>query len=111
VFPFGGFAVSLDTRTGKIVDQFHIHRNQIVKQSGNAVLTDVFLDDKYSGISAVLYSSVDVANYPRSFGADFILVHNPLAGITIRRGSFPFGAEYWKDGDELKWTKRNENTT
>ena len=87
VFPFGNLAVSIDTNTRKVVDQHHIHRDQILKQSGNPVSTDVFLDDTYAGISAVLYSSVDVANYPHFLGADFRLVHNPLGRNPIGLGS------------------------
>ncbi len=109
VFPFGNLGFSFDTRMGNVVDQRHVHRDQIVKESGNPVSTDVFLDDRYAGISAVLYSSVDVANCPPRLGADFRLVHNPIAQVPIKRASFAFGTEYWIEGDELKWTKRNEN--
>ena len=107
VFPFGNLAVSIDTRTGKVADQYHLHRDRIMKQSGNPVSTNVFLDEHFSGISAILYSSVDVANYPQSLGADFRLVHNPLANVPLGRGLFPFGSEYWKESEQLKWTKHN----
>ena len=75
-----------------------------MKQSGSEVSTDVFMDVQYASISAVLYSSVDVANYPAAMGADFLLLHNPLAQIPLRRGILPCGREYWADGDQLKWS-------
>lgn len=109
VFPFGDLTVSIDTRSGDVVDQYHNYRDKIIKCSGNPVSTDVFLDNKYSGISAVLYSSVDVANYPPTLGADFRLVHNPLAQIPIKHGAFPFGTEYWMEGDKLKWKRWTQN--
>jgi len=110
VFPFGSLAVSIDTRTGKIIDQYHLHRDQIMKHSGNLVSTNVFLDEQFSGISAIIYSSVDVANYPPSLGADFRLVHNPLANVPLDRGSFSFGSEYWKEDEQLNWTNHNGDT-
>jgi type I restriction enzyme S subunit len=110
VFPVGPLAVSIDPRTREVVDRTYLHRDQIVKQSGNPVSTNVFLDERYAGISAVLYSSVDVANYPERLGADFRLVHNPLAQVPITRSSFAFGIEYWIEDGKLASANRNENT-
>ena len=103
VFPIGTLVVSIDTSTKKQVDEFHLHRDRIVKQSGNEVTTDVFMDARYASISAVLYSSVDVANYPSVMGADFLLLHNPLAKIPLRRSILPCAFEYWVDDSQLKW--------
>lgn len=110
VFPFGNLSVSFDTLTGKVVDEYHEHRDHIVKQSGSTVSTDVFMDPQYACISAVLYSSVDVANYPSVLGADFRLVHNPLARVPLRCGVLPSGIEYWKEGDQLKRKSQTEET-
>jgi hypothetical protein len=60
--------------------------------------------DDYSGISAVLYSSVDCANKPETFGGDFVLVHNTSAKNKLQKGTFRFGREYWIENDELKFT-------
>jgi len=101
VLPFGDLTVVIDIHEHRIVDSFHSHRDVITKQSGSPVSTDVFENPVYAGISAVLYSNVDAANYPDLFGADFKVVHNPMAANPIPRGILNFGVEYWVEDGEL----------
>lgn len=102
VLPFGNFVIVWDRNKNLLVDTCYEYRDVIRKKSGSDVPTDIFLDFQYSGISAVLHSSVDAVNRPATFGADFILVHNPHAKNPIRPGTFKFGTEYWVEDDKLK---------
>lgn len=105
VYPFGNLAVAIDKNTLQIVDSRHEHRDKIQKKKGGNISTSIFLDAEYAGISAVLYSSVDCANKPRTFGGDFVLVHNSVASNQLDVGTFQFGKEYWIEDDELKFTQ------
>ncbi len=105
VYPFGNLAVAIDKNTLQIVETRHEHRDKIQKKSGNNVSTSIFLDSDYAGISAVLYSSVNCANKPPTFGGDFVLVHNSVAANKLDIGAFRFGREYWIENDELKFTR------
>ncbi|MHC5825466.1 MAG: hypothetical protein ACYT04_58860, partial [Nostoc sp.] len=58
----------------------------------------------YDGISAVLYSCVDVLNRPQEFGDDFVLLHNPLAKNKLERGFIKLGREYWVEKSILEST-------
>ncbi|MDD5435321.1 MAG: hypothetical protein PH343_07830 [Nitrospira sp.] len=102
ILPFGNLVIVWDRSENQLVETNHEYRDTIRKKSGSDVSTDIFLNPEYSGISAVLYSSVDAVNRPATFGADFVLVHNPCAKNPIKLGVFRFGAEYWVEGDELK---------
>jgi hypothetical protein len=63
---------------------------------------DIFTDASHEGISAVLYSCVNVASYPSRIGSDFVLVHNPNALNRVPYGMLKVGTEYWVDGNDLK---------
>ena len=102
VLPFGNLVVVWDRNKNRLSETRYEYRDAIRKKSGSDVPTDIFLNPQYSGISAVLYSSVYAVNRPATFGADFVLVHNPCAKNPIKLGVFRFGAEYWVEGDELK---------
>ena len=107
VYPFGDLAAVFDTISNGIVDTYHEHRDSIEKKSGENISTDIFLNTEHSGISAVIYSSVDAVNYPNKFGSDFWLVHNKMAENPIPIGTFKFGVECWVKDDELKIKRWN----
>lgn len=101
VYPFGNQRFHFDKNNGKAKKTSHEHRDSIEKKSGSPVSTDVFLDPDYAGISAVIYSHVDCANKPKTFGADFVLVHNAVAKNNLNVGTFKFGRECWIENEEL----------
>lgn len=105
VFPIGNLAIPIDSITGVQLKPFHTHRDKLQKLNGELVFTNVFLDPQYSGISGVLYSLVDVRFDPKLLGADFILVHNPLAKHPLGRGVIRVGVEYWYEANHVKWSK------
>lgn len=101
VYPFGAYAIALDRNSLNVVDSRFEYREKILKKKGKSVSTDIFLNPDHAAISAVLYSSVDCANHPAVFGADFITVHNSVAAHRLPMRTFPFGTEYWIDDDFL----------
>lgn len=79
VLPFGWQEITIDTVSHNVVNQGHQYRTHIRKESGNQVDTSIFLDPEYKHISAVIFSTIDIANPTTVMGSDFILVRNPLA--------------------------------
>jgi len=55
------------------------HRDTIIRENGAEVSTNVFLDDAYRHISAILYSNTHAGRFDEEIGSDFILIHNPNA--------------------------------
>lgn len=72
----------------------------ISKTNGALVENNFFLDEKYSSISAIVFSYRSIyynINYPESSfrnGDDFIIVHNPLARNPIKHGLLNGFEEY-----------------
>ena len=71
---------------------FH-HQASISKSNGSEIATDIFLDEKYQGISAILYSCVDLCNRPDKLGQDYIFIHNPFAKNPVKEGLLGVGRE------------------
>ena len=63
--------------------------------------TDIFMNKDYAGISAVLYSYMNIVNRPKTMGFEVHVVHNPLADNKLPSGIFPFGTEWWMENDTL----------
>lgn len=81
--PFGPLSACLDRKTLMITDSFFQHREHVKKQNDELISTQPFLDPTYAGISAVIHSAVDCANGPGELGADFDILHNPLAECAL----------------------------
>ncbi|MBW4451354.1 MAG: hypothetical protein KME55_01055 [Nostoc indistinguendum CM1-VF10] len=103
VLPFGNETLRINEEY-KVVDRYYQYQDQVSKVSGSSVSTDIFLNNQYDGISAVLYSCVDVLNRPQEFGDDFVLLHNPLAKNKLERGFIKLGREYWVEKSILEYT-------
>ncbi|MBD2487629.1 hypothetical protein [Aulosira sp. FACHB-615] len=102
VLPFGNESINIDTESGMPIERFYQYQDSSRKQSGASVSTDIFFKEEYSGISAILFSCMDVLNRPNEFGDDFVLLHNPLATRQFPQGFFKLGREYWVDNSSLK---------
>jgi hypothetical protein len=85
-FTIGSPYVVIDAHTLTQVDAGYQFRDKIVKASGSVVATGVFHLDEYTGLSALLCSRVDAVNQPEEMGADFQLVPNPRAKISLPDG-------------------------
>lgn len=94
LLPFGNLAVAIDGKTSKITDSFFQYRDQVIKRNGEPneepISTKPFLEPAYAGISAVIHSAVDCANGPLEVGADFDVLHNPLANCGLSLESLPW---------------------
>ncbi len=105
VFGLGNEQIHIDIESGRIVGRSWTHQGEVKKILGATVGSRLFLSPESAPISAVMYSYTDECNRPLRPGADFIIVHNPSAENPLPRGFFPFGIEYWVEGDQLKWQK------
>ncbi len=108
VFPIGNQYVTLNKETLEIVGDGFEFKQAVSKQNGTDIPIDVFLNPKFEGISAVLYSNTDCANRPENTGNDYITVHNPLARNPMNEGYLKFGREFiackYEDSEcRLRW--------
>ena len=102
VLPLGDLAFAFDKESGKLVNSFHQYRDAVTTAKGSPVPTDIFMNKDYAGISAVLYSYMNVVNRPNKMGVEIHFVHNrSLANNKLPLGIFPFGTEWWVENDEL----------
>ncbi len=102
LLPFGHQILHVDTNSFKIVNTTYGYQGAVVKRSGTKIPTTSFLSPEYSGISAVIYSCVDVFNYSSVLGSSLLLFHNPLASNPLPLGFLKRGFEYWVEGAEKR---------
>ncbi len=93
VLPIGSEYIAFDRESFEVVGGGYNHQASISKFNGSEIPTDIFLDEKYQGISAILYSCVDLCNRPEKSGQDYILIHNPLAKNPVKEGLLGVGRE------------------
>lgn len=74
ILPIGDYFYNFDSEESGIT-----HRDIITSETGAEVSTNIFLDDEYNHISAILYSNTHAGNFNQESGDDFILIHNPKA--------------------------------
>ena len=108
VLPFGDLAFAFDKESGKLVNSFHQYRDAVTTAKGSPVPTDIFMNKDYAGISAVLYSHMNVVNRPNRIGVEVHIVHNPLADNKLPHGIFPFGTEWRVENNQLLQKDHNE---
>ncbi len=101
VLPFGDLVFKLDKQSGKLVNSFHQYRDTVATAKGSPVATDIFMNKDYAGISAVLYSYMNVVNPPNRIGVEVHIVYNPLADNKLPQDIFTFGTEWRVEGEEL----------
>lgn len=110
VFTIGELTIWINPKTGKNFREGYQNRTEIIKINDAKVNTGIFLQDKYKGISAVVYSEIWPYEYPSRLGSRVILVHNPKAINRVRNGWLSTGFEYNLDGNEIKginWNLEN----
>ena len=101
LLPFGSPVITVNRQTLEVIDSSYTYQDSVSKTSGSIPKTS-FLNPEYFGISAVIYSSVDVFNFPEELNRGLLLFHNPLARNSLPLGFLKHGYEYWIDDDELK---------
>ena len=101
LYGFGNLTVSFDVRTLKAIETKHEHRPKIAKASGTGISSQPFAVGECPEVSAVLYSSVDAANFPGVLGADFSILHNFNPNVPLPLSAQRFYREYWIAGESL----------
>lgn len=86
LLPFGNLTMFFEKKTSEVKGPFYEYRDSVLKGNGAEVSTKPFLEPAYAGISAVIHSGVDCANGPSELGADFDILHNPLANVLLYDG-------------------------
>jgi hypothetical protein len=104
VFPIGDRQVTIDNKTGGVIDTGYQLRFKISKVEGGEVRTDLFLNPQYATLSGVLYSHVSVRKVPEKMGEDFVLIHNPLSTNRLPYGFSKVRREYMPTEDNDGYT-------
>ena len=86
---------------------FFKYRPQIKKIKNIPVEMNYFHSKEYAGISAILYSNVDVLNCPDKPEENFIIVKNPIAKNPISNKFFK-GIGIWVFDKKLKSWRRGK---
>jgi type I restriction enzyme S subunit len=107
VFPIGPPFARISLNSGNIVGMGHHHREYIKKESGSQVETKIFFNEKYSVISAIIYSEVKPFYYDSNLGSQIEIVHNPNATNPIKKGWLKTGIEYCFESDLFNFTNWN----
>lgn len=85
-------------------------QGNIKKQNGEQIQTDGFLSGRLSGISAILYSNINILSSFQMRGSNFNFVHNPTSKNPVEMGLIKVGIEKWKENNELLpkyWSRRS----
>jgi type I restriction enzyme S subunit len=101
VMPFGDYTVMVDRDTRQVVKTGYSYRAEIVKPSGNKVPTNIFLSQEYAGVSAILFSNIDISNLPDKYGNDLLFFRNPTAINPLPIGWLKAGREYRLEGNKF----------
>ena len=101
VVPFGDYTMILDHDGKQIVKTGYSYRDEIVKPSGKKVSTKFFPEPKYAGISAILFSNIDISCLPDNYGDDFLFFRNPMAINSLPAGWLKAGVEYRLEGNKF----------
>jgi hypothetical protein len=76
-------------------------RHEIKSPSGSPISTAGFYERELPEVSAVIFSQSWPPDSRRPLGYDCIVAHNREALRPLPRGFWPYGTEFWYDGDLL----------
>jgi hypothetical protein len=99
VFPLGALQFFLDSETKKLTGSRHQFRPNIFKSSQAGVSTELFINGKCSGISAVMHSYANACMTRQPLGGDFLLIHNPFATKPVPQKLIRSVKEYFATPD------------
>ncbi len=103
VYPIGNLMLSIDIDSNTYDEVRYGNRFEIQKRSGSAVDTDVFLNQDYSMISAILYTHKTLLDQTGEVSENLILIHNFCAENPLPRGWLGIKRECWVEGNHLQW--------
>jgi len=103
LFGLGRLYIEIEVGTGREVGGGYKDARTRYKQNKAPVEADLFLSEKRSGVSAVLFSPHHVKNRPEVFnrpeGSDLLLCHNPCTDVGLPEAFLGVGKEWAvKDG-------------
>lgn len=101
VMPFGDYVIVVDRDSNQIVKDGYSYRSEIIKLSGNTVPTNIFLSQKYLGISGILFSNIDISDLPEKYGEDLLFFRNPTAVNPLPTDWLKRGMEYRLEGKKF----------
>jgi hypothetical protein len=100
--PFGKSKAFIDRNTMEIVDEAPSYRPKIKKQKGANVPTTLFLDSRYSAISALIFSSANPIETACMDHHSLSMLHNPRARNPLPSGWLRVGVEWqWLEHGEV----------
>lgn len=101
VMPIGSYMMMQNVETMQVAKNFYGYRKEIIKSSGAPVPTNIFPNPEYAGISAILFSNIDISNLPDKYGDDFGFFRNQIAINPLPAGWLKIGAEYRLEGNKI----------
>lgn len=111
LFGVGNLMVLFDRNNPGLRETHYSICHQIIKHNDEPIRTDYFLDSRYRGLSAIIFSNAHPLSSPKPDGSEFKLVHNPNATNRVDRGLFKIGREYWAEGARIHSTNWNEHSS
>lgn len=106
-FPCSPYSTMLINNTGQVQDTFHEYNPSFVKSTNHdaSISVDIFSNEKFSHVSAVLISYSwqalfpDLSEYNQLLRSgfsdnDFILIHNPFTSVPLKEGILPVQSEF-----------------
>ena len=105
LFAVGEFYVTVEIDRDGPGEKGYIPTPERRSSRGAPVDSALFMDNRASEVSAVLFSPHHIKNRPESVGrppgSDFLIIHNPFAKNPLPRSLLACGREYDARGDEL----------
>jgi hypothetical protein len=99
--PIGPLMVPFNVTTREWEQASYQHRPTIAKLNGESISTSAFLAEDARFCSGILHSSVDCANHPDQFGADFAILHNPNARSPVDVTTFAWCEQFIVQNNHL----------
>ncbi len=112
LLPIGPPNVIFDVASDSIIETGYSFKDSVVKNSGSKVGKNVFIDEKYSGISAVMNAIHEVAGYTlnkSNLGVDFDFFHNPLALNPLATDEFSWAKNRFIEDNQIYTIDPNVN--
>ncbi len=104
--------VTLDRETLEVVKEDYQEQRDMVKAYGARISSRLFLEERHSGISAVIFAYADPYNHPESLGTDILICHNPHATNRLDIGWLGVGRDCcWtptETGGRIDFIKHNK---
>lgn len=111
LFGVGNLMVLFDRDNPGLRESHYSICHQIIKHSDKPIRTNYFLDSRYRGLSAIIFSDARPLSTPKPDGSELKLVHNPYAENPVDRDLFKIGREYWVEGTRIHSTNWDEHSS